>query len=286
MGMLTAIAKVFGGPKTPKDQTEETVVVQWDQNVEVKPDAGVSAGGDAGDQSRPQRRRGVLGGDASPVQIDLTHDDDALDEPPVEVVKSELVKVEEVRKVVAEDLRDSYDRSIALAEKVDRHLDTQDQRSRRLLEIAEQLPDALAAIGNISAGQEDLRKTVTDLASAIRDGHTSTQQSLTAQIDAIGRVEGLITAATEGQRDIKAALDNLAISFHEITESNQRLGETLTDIRIRDAEREERTQEANAKMSRLLTWVIAICGVGVLAIVATLIVVLVMQSGAMGSAGS
>ena len=281
MGMLTAIAKVFGGPKAPKEQQEETVVVRWDQNVETKPVVGTTDDAEI-DLPKPQRRRGVLGADASPVQIDLTHEDD-LPEPPEPVVKSELVKVEEVRKVVAEDLRDSYDRSIALAEKVDRHLDTQDQRSRRLLEIAEQLPDALAAIGNISAGQEDLRSTVTDLASAIRDGHQSTQQGLAAQIDAIGRVEGLITTATEGQKDIKAALDNLAISFHEITESNQRLGETLTDIRIRDAEREERTQEANAKMSKLLTWVIAICGIGVLAIVATLIVVVLMQSGTIGS---
>jgi len=282
MGMLTAIAKVFGGPKAPKDKSEETVVVRWDQNVETKPVVGTTVDAEI-DLPTSQRRRGVLSTDASPVQIDLSHEDD-LQVSPDPVVKSELVKVEEVRKVVAEDLRDSYDRSIALAEKVDRHLDTQDQRSRRLLEIAEQLPEALSAIGNISSGQEDLRNTVTDLASAIRDGHQSTQQGLAAQIDAIGRVEGLITTATEGQRDIKASLDNLAISFHEITESNQRLGETLTDIRIRDAEREERTQEANAKMSKLLTWVIAICGIGVLAIVATLIVVVLMQSGTIGAA--
>ncbi|MEM8758591.1 MAG: hypothetical protein AAGF47_12530, partial [Planctomycetota bacterium] len=220
----------------------------------------------------------------SPVKIDLVTDGQtpkapgpkpvASSEPkpepkPEPAPKPELVKAEEVRDSLRNELRDSYERAISLAEKVDQHLDTQEERSRRLLEIAENLPAALENIGAIGEGQDQLRSAVKDLSSTFREGQASTQKGLARQLESLGRVEGLIKESTDSQKEIRSSIENLAGAFDEISASNKRLGDTLTDMKQRDIEREERLQEANTKTHTLLKGLMIGGGVlGVLAVLA------------------
>ncbi|MEO1602920.1 MAG: hypothetical protein AAFU49_21115 [Pseudomonadota bacterium] len=298
MGMFSAIARVFGGAKEADagNPSGETVVVDWKEpDAPKKPDAApgakASPGGTGGS------RLGTLSPN-EPVKIDLSDSPAANPtganptgaNPTVKVPSAgkpgdgklrgapptELVKAEEVRDALKDELRDSYEMAISLAEKVDKHLDTQEVRSRRLLEIAESLPTALESLGSIGEGQAELRGAVTELAEAFRDGQASTQKGLAMQLESLGRVEGLIAEANDSQKEIRASIESLSSAFTEITESNKRLGDTLTDMKHRDAEREQRLEAANQKTHKLLMGVViggvVIGGLAVLALVAQTLV--------------
>ena len=291
MGMFSAIAKVFGGGKdaaaTP--DSNETVVVNWKD--ERKPNAAASSGsptsGGTATATPPKtggtsasERRGTLSPN-EPVKIDLSESTVKVPgEAPAAKRKppepTELVKADEVRDALKHELEDSYQRAISLAEKVDKHLDTQEERSKRLLEIAESLPAALESLGSIGEGQAELRGAVSELAQAFRDGQASTQKGLAMQLESLGRVEGLIAEANDSQKEIRASIESLSSAFTEISESNKRLGDTLTDMKRRDIEREEKLQTANAKTHKLLMGVVIgggiIGGLAVLALIAQTLV--------------
>ncbi|MEM9167343.1 MAG: hypothetical protein AAGB48_10030 [Planctomycetota bacterium] len=307
MGMFSKIARVFGGQGKqagPTSSNPPTVVVDWKNGKQTDPkattgahdapSAGVSGAPAATKPARPTTATTATASSpmqpGQPVRIDLA--DDATKtaiEPKLssgrrpESPKPELVRAEEVRESLRDELRDSYERAISLAEKVDQHLDTQEERSRRLLEIAENLPAALESIGAIGQGQDQLRSAVTDLSSAFREGQASTQQGLAMQLESLGRVEGLMAEANDSQREIRASIESLSSAFDEITASNKRLGDTLTDMKRRDAEREERLETANAKTHKLLMGVViggaVIGGLAVLALIAQTLV----QAGVVGT---
>ncbi|MEO1716567.1 MAG: hypothetical protein AAFR76_05590 [Planctomycetota bacterium] len=300
MGMFSAIAKVFGGGKeadTDSVASGDPVVVSWKDKsqpdapkpVDSKPMTSKPAGGTAVVAPPPgTERRGSMGPN-EPVKIDLS---ESTVKVPAEAKPAkrraaepatELVKADEVRDALKSELEDSYKMAISLAEKVDKHLDTQEERSRRLLEIAESLPTALESLGSIGEGQAELRGAVSELANAFRDGQESTQKGLSLQLESLGRVEGLIAEANSSQQEIRSSIENLSSAFTEITESNKRLGDTLTDMKRRDSEREVRLEEANAKTHKLLMGVViggaVIGGLAVLALVAQTLV----QAGVFGA---
>ncbi|MEO1534721.1 MAG: hypothetical protein AAFS11_04055 [Planctomycetota bacterium] len=296
MGMFSAIAKVFGGSKeadTAGTVTGDPVVVSWNDKPQPdgprpmtsKPTPSSTA---VMSPPSPTDRRGTMG-PAEPVKIDLS---ESTVKVPTDVKPAkrrapepatELVKADEVRDALKSELEDSYKMAISLAEKVDKHLDTQEERSRRLLEIAESLPTALESLGSIGEGQAELRGAVSELAQAFRDGQETTQKGLSLQLDSLGRVEGLIAEANSSQQEIRSSIENLSSAFTEITESNKRLGDTLTDMKRRDSEREQRLEEANAKTHKLLMGVViggvVIGGLAVLALVAQTLV----QAGVFGA---
>lgn len=302
MGMFSAIAKVFGASKEAEpaaDSVDKPVVVNWKDKGEpagskptaAKPMTSTPSAGAVAVATPPANaeRRGSIG-PAEPVKIDLT------DTPTVKVPTdakpakrrapepaTELVKADEVRDALKSELRDSYQMAISLAEKVDKHLDTQEERSKRLLEIAESLPTALESLGSIGEGQAELRGAVSELATAFRDGQASTQKGLAMQLESLGRVEGLIAEANDSQKEIRSSIESLSSAFTEITESNKRLGDTLTDMKRRDSEREQRLETANAKTHKLLMGVViggaVIGGLAVLALVAQTLV----QAGVFGA---
>ncbi len=290
MGMFAAIAKVFGGSKeAPSTQNpSETVVVNWkDQRQTDAPGTGTATKAPPTGPATTERRGTIS--PAEPVKIDLSDTTVKVPTEPKPAARrrppepaTELVKAEDVRDALKDELRDSYERAISLAEKVDKHLDTQEERSRRLLEIAESLPTALESLGSIGEGQAELRGAVSELAQAFRDGQASTQKGLAMQLESLGRVEGLIAEANDSQKEIRASIENLSSAFTEITESNKRLGDTLTDMKRRDIEREERLESANAKTHKLLMGVViggaVIGGLAVLALVAQTLV----QAGVFG----
>lgn len=283
MGMKSAIARVFKKNKPSyEDSGGVTVIKDWDKAPPMDP------------SEMEKARKGSLDVDR-PVGIDISNpndetigldDDDAMtpeERVEAEVLeRSELVKADEVRDALKDELRDSYQMAISLAEKVDKHLDTQEERSRRLLEIAENIPTALESLGSIGKGQSELRSAVTDLAETFRDGQASTQQGLAKQLASLGRVEGLIAEANESQREIRASIESLSSAFTEITESNKRLGDTLTDMKRRDIEREERLEAANGRTHQLLMGVVVGGGIiGALALV-TLVILVFVQAGVIG----
>lgn len=291
MGMFSAIARVFGGSKeadTSSGSSNETVVVSWKDKAEPDARSTVATRPPAPSGGVATERRGTIA-PSEPVKIDLSETTVTV---PTEAKPAkrrtpepgaELVKADEVRDALKSELRDSYEMAISLAEKVDKHLDTQEERSRRLLEIAESLPTALESLGSIGAGQAELRGAVSELAQAFRDGQASTHKGLSMQLESLGRVEGLIAEANDSQKEIRSSIESLSSAFTEITASNKRLGDTLTDMKQRDMEREQRLEQANAKTHKLLMGVLiggaVIGGLAVLALVAQTLV----QAGAFGA---
>ncbi len=322
MGMFSAIAKVFGGGKeasTTGGTNGQPVVVSWKDKSEpdgprpssANPGSANPGSANAGSTGSVPTKTGPLKpspfasnasnataiapdrrgsfGPSEPVKIDLSDNTVTVptDAKPAKrrspEPATELVKADEVRDALKSELEDSYKMAISLAEKVDKHLDTQEERSRRLLEIAESLPTALESLGSIGAGQAELRGAVSELAQAFRDGQASTQKGLSMQIESLGRVEGLIAEANSSQQEIRSSIESLSSAFTEITESNKRLGDTLTDMKRRDSERELRLEAANARTHKLLMGVViggaVIGGLAVLALVAQTLV----QAGVFGA---
>ena len=168
-------------------------------------------------------------------------------EPPAEgleehsrIAANAITLAERERKEQLDRLEANYARVLNIIEKVDQHLDTQDDRSKRMMEIAETFPQALEKLDAFGQRQTDMNNRLA---------------SFGTSFEAFGE------------------------SFQELARSTDRLGGVLASIKERDAKRDEQLRAHVERSQKWMTAMVALTAVGIVAAIAVATVAIVNTAG-------
>lgn len=147
------------------------------------------------------------------------------------------------------ELREQYEKVVSLIEKVDKHLDTQEERSKRLIDVMEKFPaEALAKLEGLSENQNRMSESLSTMNATMQE-----------------------------------TLDGVSSSFGELALSNERLGEVLAAMKQREEARERRLQEHMEHTVKhhqaMQKWMVGMLVLGSLGVAAALVVAVFLVVG-------
>ncbi len=211
---------------------------------------------------------GDLSGDVPPpppafrANVPTAERDDSLD--PVRTPKN--------RQELIEELQKNYAEVVTLVRKMDGHLDRQDKRSVRLLEIAETLPTAIEDLSAIRQQHSKLAEAIDSLTAATKQSSSSNEAAQSMQIKALGEVRSLMEQSEGHERRVAESLDEFKASIGEVATSTGRLGGVLEGMDSRQARRENELRQAIVSGQKWMTTavVLGLVCLGIVVIVGVL----------------
>lgn len=233
-----------------------------------RPKPPVSNGGAA---LRPER----------PVEIDISEDAEL--DPMGESGSGDfraLAAPRNKQELIAE-LQRNYAEVLELVRKVDLHLDTQQQRSARLVEIAERIPEAVTALSDIRAQNSEFLVAVRELTETSRQGDERVEAAVNRlgevgdrQIQSIAGIGEHLEASARTEQELVGAVREFHGTLGEMTESSSRVGETLENMHRSAETREQELIDLLVASRRSSMLAIVFCGL--VAVVAVVIAVIAM----------
>ncbi|MEZ6242063.1 MAG: hypothetical protein R3B57_03380 [Phycisphaerales bacterium] len=205
-----------------------------------------------------------------PVAIDIS--DDAPD-------ASRAAGALSSRKMTAEtiaELQRNYQEVLAVVRKVDDHLDRQERRSERLIELADRTAGSLDAMPTIRDQGAELNEAIRALAEATRQHHAAQAGALARQHEAFDDVRAIAVRAADAEDRMTESLDGFRTAMNTLGESTNRLTNTLADLRRSDIDRERELARMLVKSNRATT--IAVGAVAVMMVVTLIVVALAFSS--------
>lgn len=172
------------------------------------------------------------------------------------------------------ELRRNYAEVVSLVRKVDNHLDHQDRRSERMLEIAEKLPKAIEQIERLEDRHAELLSAVTRLTETLKEGQENNQTGVNKQIHALEQLHTTIDQSNEQSRELSARvageLNDFRSAVGQMVGSTQQLSTAIDTINTREDTREQqlrKTLEQTRKWTIGLVVFLAIAGLCAIAAV-------------------
>lgn len=156
----------------------------------------------------------------------------------------EPVRTPKNRQELIEELQKNYAEVVTLVRKMDGHLDRQDKRSVRLLEIAETLPTAIEDLSAIRNQHSKLSEAIDSLTAATKQNSSSNEAAQSLQIQALGEVRSLLESSEGHERRVAESLDEFKASIGEVATSTGKLGGVLEGMDSRQARRENELKAA------------------------------------------
>lgn len=276
MGLLETIARLFGkGGSQPAQSTQPSP-----QPPQRTPAHAVSA-------------------DSRPVNIDLYPDDEdeiaevmmsgdetqaspgtLTDQPSDENGRAPLLPPRNRQELVKE-LQKNYTEVLGLVRKVDDHLDTQSQRSERLLELAEQSARNMDAIPELVEQNRRVADALGDLIDLTRDSKadsdaavdrlnkTATQQLEAGQLQtaALQKMQASIHRSGEAEAEMARSIGGFNETLTEMSSSTKNLGDTISQLRETDAEREKELAKLVSNSQKWLVAAVVFCALMAVAVV-------------------
>lgn len=160
------------------------------------------------------------------------------------LVREEEIRTPRNRQELVEELQKSYAEVVTLIRKVDGHLDSQDKRSERLLQIAETLPTALQDLSEIRRQHTQLAEAIDRLTESTRESASRSDAARSQQLEALGEVRSLLHSAGEHERRVADSLDEFKSSIGEVAISTGKLGGVLEGMEARQQRREDDLRQA------------------------------------------
>ncbi|MEO0512356.1 MAG: hypothetical protein AAF108_05605 [Planctomycetota bacterium] len=154
------------------------------------------------------------------------------------------------------ELQEQYQKVVNLIEKVDKHLDQQDARSQRIMEVVEKFPaETLAKLDGLAGRIDGVGSHL--------DGISQRQTEMTQSLATVNE-------------SISTSMTGLKTSFGELATSTEKLQELLASMKRRDEDRDarlqthmEHTQKHNEVMEK---WMIGMLVLGTLGVAAAIVV--------------
>lgn len=171
------------------------------------------------------------------------------------------------------ELTQNYREVLSLVRKVDDHLDRQDQRSERLLELAEQLPAAADTLEQIRKRNVELNVSVRDLIAAVHDSAGKAGSSAEEQLKSLGQIQAQLEQHGKSEERTAAAFNEFRASVKTIAGSNTNLAGVLERMNQRDLGRDLRLQDMIARTQRWTIILVLLSGAGVAAAVTAVLIV-------------
>ncbi|MCH8270716.1 MAG: hypothetical protein IH985_05845 [Planctomycetes bacterium] len=169
------------------------------------------------------------------------------------------------RQEMIAELQQNYQDVIRLVGKVNGHLDEQEKRAVRLLEIAELVP---AAADQIPALNEHLARATATLAEIAEDGKAANRRadaairSQTQMLEALG---DRLISAEESDRRVAGTLGDLNLTIGSMTGATDQLAGVIRSVQHRDAQRDEQMRALLTRFQRWLLIALVVCGASVAA---------------------
>ncbi len=163
------------------------------------------------------------------------------------------------------ELRKNYSEMVDLIRKVDGHLDEQDARSARMLEIAEGIPGALAVVPELRDRMDELNTSIRQLAETVQATGTRSDEFSAAQVDAIREVRTILERSGEVEEGIATSLEEFNTTLVGMNGATSDLSKAMRTIQERQDARDDKLVEALAGSQRWMAWIVGLCAVGVVA---------------------
>jgi ABC-type transporter Mla subunit MlaD len=198
-------------------------------------------------------------GDSS---IDLPSRTDSTDQEGGE--ERRLTSKKAKQELIAE-LQKNYKEVLELVRRVQTHLDTQEERSARLMEIVERIPEALDEIPERRKQTERLIRAVEQVAEVGKSSQDVSQQSLRE----LAKANEQLSRSAQADADLVGAMGEFRSAAETMASDNQRAATSVTELARRSSERDEQLAEAIADGRRWL-----VIGVTVTAVAAAFAIIL------------
>jgi len=163
------------------------------------------------------------------------------------------------------ELQKNYKEVLELVRRVQTHLDTQEERSARLMEIAERVPEALDAIPEHAERTERLIGAVEKMHESSATSASAAQQNTRE----LARVNEQLSQSAHAERELVTTMQGFHEAARDLAGNNQKAAGAVKDLAARTAERDHQLAEAIADGRRWL-----IIGIGVTAGAAATAVIL------------
>lgn len=285
MSMMTRLSRWFGHGQRDADRTHAErnghadrigrageASGQWDQDrqVEVKWDAAPVELDDEGFE---------INADGPSVSDDAGQVDAVVGGPREERAEA-LTPAPKNKQELLNELRKNYAEVVALVRKVDQHLDQQSERSVRMLQLAERLPEAIERLDAMSFEQGATTAAVNELAVAVREGQGAIDRAVREgherlavlldaqrqvserQVKVLGMIETRFDAAEAVQRELGQTLHGFGQAMSGLSANSDRLGSALGAIETRGREQDERIEKLTRRTQAMTGALVVACCVG------------------------
>jgi len=222
------------------DTLNDTDSFSRDFDSELKPMIGGTMGGMGAADLPPPPPPPAYYANAS----DNRSSDSRRQHAPAPVVREEEIRTPRNRQELVEELQKSYSEVVTLIRKVDGHLDSQDKRSERLLEIAESIPTALQDLSEIRKQHSQLAEAIDRLSETTRESAARGDTARSQQLEALGEVRSILQSAGEHERRVADSLDEFKSSIGDVAVSTGKLGGVLEGMEARQQRREDDLRQA------------------------------------------
>ncbi|MEC9373418.1 MAG: hypothetical protein VYC34_06210 [Planctomycetota bacterium] len=154
------------------------------------------------------------------------------------------------------ELKENYNEVMDLVRKVNAHLDRQEARSSRMIEIAERIPEGIDALGDIRAQGETLIEVA-------RSTHAATEAGTE-------RVTAALDRSIEAELKLVEEMSHVRTTMDDVAGSNAKIGETLQSMHRSSTAREGELIGLISESRRWMQMTLIGCaaGVGIALIVA------------------
>ncbi len=223
------------------------------------------------------RRGGARSADAStdalpntPVAIDISDDAPGSQRDPANLSPRKMTT-----ETIAE-LQRNYHEVLAVVRKVDDHLDRQERRSDRLVELADKTAVSLDAMPTIRDQGAELNEAVRALAEATRQHNASQLGAVARQHEAFDDVRALALRSAQSEDRMTESIEGFRTAIVGLGDSTARLTSTLADLRRSDMDRERALARTLERSNRAM--LAAVGAVAVMMVVTLVVVALAFAS--------
>lgn len=220
-----------------------------------------------------------------PVEIDLT-DGSATDFDSVSNAEQggdgkPLASVQRRKPTLAE-IQQGYDEVMGLVRKIGEHLDAQTQRTEKLVELMERLPEAIDSLPELHRQNSRLLDVLNEhlAASRKRDETLGTtlgklSESSDHQTEVLGLLQQQFDTSTRASEQMTKTLGSFSHALGNLSENNHRSTEILSGL-VRSTE--DRETQLIDILGRTQKWIVGILiAIGVVAVAAIVLAAIAMM---------
>lgn len=168
------------------------------------------------------------------------------------------------------ELQKNYSEVLDLVRKMSAHLDSESERTARLMIIVERIPDALDAL-------PELREQTRRMVEALRESSDQSRTRDEHVQDAMAHIRARLDDARESETHLVGTLTEFRGSLREMATSSERSSVALTAMNERNAARERELAQVLTLTRRWVIAAVAIGATGVLAAAGAVVFVLLQR---------
>jgi len=171
------------------------------------------------------------------------------------------IETKPTRRQSVSELQRGYDEVLGVVRRIGEHLDEQRERSERIVELLDRLPQALDVMPEISRQNIRLLESITEYLEESRRREESINATLMRlgesadnQTEIVGLVQQQLNTGNDSARQMSAALTDFRASLGELSASTTRSTDVLASMNKTGEARDARLMTI---MSRTERWMIA-----------------------------